>query len=132
MVKIVKQPTPIMQPRVMIRAWTYGYFPFKMGGSPWQPIAADVEADGPHDIGKGMQAYLVTAPSGKTYVAEAVSGAFVGPSLERVRKDVRAGGEDMMAEQLRRAAEVAPTARVISADELWRMLKEVKRENAAT
>ncbi len=108
-----------------IRVFTKAYRPFIMGGDCHAPIAAEVEALGPHDLGKGFQGYLVTSPSGKTHVAEATTGGFVGESLDAVRQDV-AGCDDvaMMQGQVAMAAEKAKSAELLPPDEFWSYFKE--------
>jgi len=106
-----------------MKVFTLGYFPFVMGGDVWQPICIDVEADGPHDIGNGYQGYVVTAPNGKTFVAEATSGAFVGPDLKTVKEDISLGEKKMMAKQVADAVEQSKKAKELTPDEFWGMLK---------
>jgi len=106
-----------------MKVFTLGYFPFVMGGDVWQPICIDVEVDGPHDIGNGYQGYVVTAPNGKTFVAEATSGAFVGPDLKTVKEDISLGEKKMMAKQVADAVEQSKKAKELTPDEFWGMLK---------
>jgi hypothetical protein len=107
-----------------MKVFTLGYFPFVMGGRTWQEICIEVEnADGPHDIGKGYQAYVITAPNGKTFVAEATSGAFVGPDLKTVRDDIKLGEQETMDKQVAQAVEQSKLAKTLTPEEFWRMLK---------
>jgi len=106
-----------------IKVFTLGYFPFIMGGNVWQEICIDVEADGPYDIGKGYKGYVVTAPNGKTFVAEATSGALVGPDIKTVKEDISIGEQKMMDKQVAQAVEQSKKAKTLSSDEFWKMLK---------
>ena len=106
-----------------MKVFTLEYVPFVMGGSVWQPMACEVEADGPHDIGHGFEGYIVTAPNGKTFIAEAISGAFVGPDLETVRNDIRIGEKETMQKQVYDALAMSEKARMAEPDEFWRKLK---------
>ena len=106
-----------------MKVFTIGYFPFLMGGYPYQPISCEVEADGPHSIGKGYKGYVVTAPNGKTFVAEATSGAFVGPDLKTVREDIKLGEKKTMAKQVADAVEQGKGAKELTPDKFWGMLK---------
>jgi len=106
-----------------LKVFTVGYFPFTMGGNVWRPICCEVEVDGPHDIGKGYKGYVVTAPNGKTFIAEATSGAFVGPDLKTVKEDITLGEKNVMVEQVAKAVEQSKGAKEITPDEFWGMLK---------
>jgi len=106
-----------------IKVFTLEYVPFVMGGNVWQPMATTVKADGPHDIGNGYKAYVVTAPNGKTFIAESTSGAFVGPDLETVKTDIQLGDPDIMKKQVKNAVVQSKQAREVDQDEFWRKLK---------
>ena len=110
------------------RVYALGYFPFSMGGSVWQPIACRVQARGPFPIGHGFRAYLVTSPAGVTHVAEAKSGAFVGSTLEQVRRDVSSGSYLVMIKQVAGAVAQSKTARELSPEEFWGTFRSEKRE----
>ena len=111
-----------------ITIWTFGYEPFTMGGDVWQPIKTDVEAESLHEIGRGYKGYLVKAPDGSTIVAESITGALVGPTIARVKKDIETGDPDLMKEQVAKAKEQVKRARTIDADEFWRKLKKDKKK----
>lgn len=85
------------------RIWIPGYRPFVMGGSVHYTLAADIECEGPHDIGKGLFAYTAASPSGRVFVVDSVSNGVVGDSLEGVRKDVAEGKLETMQKQQRDA-----------------------------
>jgi hypothetical protein len=70
------------------RIWVPGYRPFVMGGHVHYTLAADIECEGPFDMGKGIEAYTATSPTGKVLVVDSVSLGVIGPSLEEVRADV--------------------------------------------
>jgi len=106
-----------------VKVFTLGYFPFTMGGDVWQPICIEVEADGPHDLGDGYKGYVVTAPNGRTFIAEATSGAFVGPDLETVKTDIQLGDKEMMTKQVAAAVKQSKQAKDLTPEKFWSMLK---------
>ena len=102
--------------------WTWGYFPFSMGGSVHRPIKCAVSEDhlsGPCDIGQGYQAYIVTSPAHLTYVVEASTGALIGPTIEDVRHDIEYGNPEFMAQQMIESAKNLTKAQLLSFDEFW-------------
>lgn len=103
--------------------WTIGYFPFTMGGRVNRPIKCDVPVEGPFDIGAGYQAYVATSPSGKTFVAEGITGAIVGSTLESVRDDVRVAVVGVMEEQVEAARQQVSGARMLTPEKFWHMLR---------
>lgn len=119
--------------KTKILVWTVGHDPFVMGGAVNYVLKTKVEATGPHKLGKGYKGYLVTAPNGKTFVAEAETGAFVGPTLESVAKDIAAADKAVMEQQIADAkvffnddwhqrAEATP-------EEFWTKLKCLKGQH---
>lgn len=106
-----------------LKVWTAAYRPFMIGGDVRTPIATVLEVGEPVDIGKGMTAYVIVSPSGQTFIAESTTGAFVGNSLEAVRRDVIFAPPAVMREQLERAAIEANRATLHSVDDFWRMFK---------
>ncbi len=106
-----------------IKVYTLEYQPFIMGGNVWQPVATHVEASGPHSLGPNYKGFVITAPNGKTFVAEARSGAFVGPNLKTVRDDLRIGDPTLMKKQVDDALIQCEQARVVEPDEFWKLLK---------
>ena len=106
-----------------VKVYTLEYCPFVMGGEVWQPMATEVEADGPHDIGKGFEAYVVTAPNGKTFVAEKESGAFIGPDLKTVSGDIKIGELKSMKKQVEDAKLQMAKAKTVTNEYFWKKLK---------
>jgi hypothetical protein len=104
-------------PRITV--WVPGHRPFLMGGDVHALLKAEVEADGPHDLGKGYSGYVVTTPSGKTHVAEATTGALIGPSLRDVRADIRAGKPAVMKQQIAEARVQLSQAVTVPLAEFW-------------
>ena len=102
-----------------IKIYTMFYFPFVMGGNVWQPWACEVEADGPHDLGGGYQGYLVTSPGGHYVVAEATTGAMIGPNLEAVRKDIAEGDPEIMAKQMEQSKSDSTGVQMLEPEEFW-------------
>lgn len=88
-----------------MRIWTIGYFPWILGGDVKPNVMADVEVDGPHDLGKGYIGYRAASPSGKTYIAESETGAIIGGSLSMVRADIADADEEVMRKQIANAHE---------------------------
>ena len=105
--------------------WTWGRFPFIMGGPVRQAVKTNVEpTSGPHDLGQGYEGYLITTPTGNTRVAEATTGALVGNTLDDVRRDVANANPETMRDQVNAAAKHARSARTLTAAEFWRLMKE--------
>ena len=109
-----------------VRIWTWKYEPFQlggMGGAPCQrPVAVEVPATGPYDLGNGFHGYLVTGPSGQTVVAEAESGGIVGDSVQQVRADIAACKDPkMMREQVRESTGYGKMAELLTAEAFWRL-----------
>jgi len=100
--------------------WIHSYTPFIMGGDVHAPVATDVPATGPFDIGAGYQAYMVASPSGRTFVVEGITGAIIGSTIERVRKDVATADRDVMAAQIANAEKWAKRANVVKPAEFWK------------
>lgn len=107
-----------------IKVWTEAYRPFVMGGRVRYPVMAEVEATGPHALGKGYFGYLITAPDGSTLVAESETGALVGPTLEEVKADIKSATKQIMKEQIEHARERVKIAEQTSADNFWKMLRK--------
>ena len=103
--------------------FTLGYRPFIMGGSCWYPMGLETKVGKKHKLGKGYNGYLITAPNGKTFVAEATTGAFVGPSIEAVKKDIKEGDKKVMIQQVEDAKKMVPKIEVIESEEFWKRLK---------
>jgi hypothetical protein len=107
-----------------ITVFTRSYRPFIMGGNVNAPVSADVEASGPFDLGQGFSGYLVVAPNGKTFVAEAESGGFVGPTIAEVKADI-ASCDDiaMMRTQVKENTAYGKAAQKMPAYKFWALLK---------
>lgn len=105
------------------RVWTYGHRPFVMGGSVNYVLGCDVPADGPHALGDGYYGYLITAPNGQTFVAEAETGALVGPTLKAVRQDIKEADKAVIERQLETAREKKKEIEVKDAEFFWTAMK---------
>jgi hypothetical protein len=113
-----------MQAKIYTRLYT----PFMMGGKTIRYISCEWNVTGPHDIGKGFQAYIAIAPSGKPFIVEATTGAIIGDTLQGVREDVAAGTTDVMAKQVADSAINASESTLLSSNEFWsRMGQTIKR-----
>lgn len=104
--------------------WTRAYRPFIMGGDVNGPIATEVEVGEPFDLGHGIQAHLVVSPSGKTYVAEATTGAFVGNDIDQVKADVSSADPEIMKDQLDAAKRELKKVDHLSNENFWSMFRE--------
>lgn len=89
-------------------------------------MATLVEADGPHELGSGYNGFVITAPNGKTFIAEAESGAFIGPDLKTVKEDVSIGDSKIMKRQISDAKIQSANAMMIDPDKFWKLLKCMK------
>jgi hypothetical protein len=108
-----------------ITIWSIGYFPFTMGGKVHRPIKTEIEINDNQifDLGKGKKGYLIISPKGKTYVAESETGAFVGSTIEDVRKDILEGDKKVMNKQIKEAKEQVRMAEKFEPEEFWRFFK---------
>lgn len=102
-----------------ITIMTRAYRPFVMGGSVRYNVKTTVEGDGPHDIGRGYQGYVIKTPKGGTRVAEATTGALIAPSLKEVREDIKQGDPVIMEKQIKEAAQAAKNANMLTPEEFW-------------
>lgn len=108
-----------------MKVWTTYYRPFILGGNVNAPVHCILEpAAGPFDLGKGYKGYLVVAPSGKTYIVEAITGGIVGNTIEEVRDDVAVGDEEVIEKQIEDAFSLSKESFQVSPDVFWKMLKE--------
>lgn len=104
-----------------IKIWTFQEMNFR--GLPAKaPVCVHVDAEGPFEVGNGWSAYVVTAPNGRTFIAEALTGALVGDSLEEVRADMASADPIILAQQEAMARETGPKAFEIDLDEWWSKL----------
>jgi len=110
----------------IMRIWTEAYRPFIMGGDCNAPIVCAVPVDGPFDLGAGQQGFLAVSPSGRTFVAEGVTGAIVGSTIEGVRRDVEMADRTVMEEQIASAEKRVLQATPVSRDEFWRLLRAAR------
>lgn len=106
-----------------MRIWTTNYRPFIMGGDVNAPVMADVPVSGPFDVGKGFTAYLAVSPSGRTFVAESITGAIVGSTIKQVCADIIEGEKSVMDKQIKDAEKLVKRAYITEPDELWKRLK---------
>ncbi len=121
-------PAPVSKVQKII--WTYGYRPFVMGGKTNYIRGAEVECEGPYDLGGGYSGYTVVSPSGHGLVVEATSGAIVmndkttaEEALRLVRKDIKEGDPEMMKEQVAKAQEEMEGIERESEEDFWNALK---------
>lgn len=88
----------------------------------------DVPVTGPHDLGKGFSAYLLTSPSGRTFVAEAESGGIVSDTLENARADVAAEHPADIRNRIRHALAWRDQAQAMPADLFWQQLEQLPHD----
>jgi hypothetical protein len=104
--------------------WTLAHRPFIMGGNCNGPIGIEVAVGEQIPLGKGYFGYVVVSPkTGKTYVAEVETGAFVGNSVAAVRDDIASAADNVMQQQMVDARELRETADKVDADYFWRLLE---------
>jgi len=105
--------------------WTRGYRPFILGGDVHGPVGVEIAEPGEkHELGKGYDCYVITSPlTGKTYVAEAETGAIVGSLLVGVRDDVTAADSKVMKKQIEEAREQKKHVTVLEADKFWVLMR---------
>jgi glycine/D-amino acid oxidase-like deaminating enzyme len=119
-----KAPAKATEPKTTkITIWTYGHRPFVMGGAVDYPMGTEVEADGPHDLGKGYTGYLVTAPNGKTFVAESETGAIVGADLDFVRNDIKESDPEVVKKQIAHAREELKRLERVTPEQFWTAMR---------
>jgi hypothetical protein len=99
--------------------------PFVLGGNrTYRPHGCyATPTSGPHDLGCEFEGYVITAPDGVTYIAEASSGAFVGPNLDTVRADITEGGIDLMLQQVNKARRDREIAVDLTPEDFWRRMR---------
>jgi hypothetical protein len=108
--------------------WTEGYNPWIMGGDCHAPIGTSVAVGERFDLGGGYEGYLIANPTtGETFVAEAKTGAFVGPSLASVRKDIEAAAPAVMREQIKAAADRMLKMQILPSDDFWGRFRKQSR-----
>jgi len=97
---------------------------WSLGGTPQvKLIAAQLEVEGPYDLGKGYSGFIATSPGGETFVVERTTGGFVGGSLEEVRKDVKKAHAAVLKKQMAKQMEVAATATLYKPKTFWSYLE---------
>jgi hypothetical protein len=103
--------------------YTQRYRPFVFG-PPVDFIKCNVEVHlGSFDVGSGYRAYIVVAPNGKVFIAEAETGAFIGPSIEQVKEDIKIGDPEEMKKQIETARKQLKQAVRLEPEEFWKWLK---------
>lgn len=112
-----------------LTVWTRAYRPFLMGGNVHTPVATELEVDDPVDLGNGIQGHLLTSPGGTTIVAEASTGAFVGPDIETVKKNIADANEEVITRQLDAAKKLFETADHVTEEEFWQLYDKNKDDD---
>ena len=85
----------------------------------YRPVCCEVEAESLHELGDGYKGYLIKAPNGKTFVAEEETGALVGSTVARVKKDIKTGDKKLMKEQIETSREDSKRAEEVTTREWW-------------
>ena len=106
-----------------MKAWTYVYSPFRMGGDTWHPTGFEFESNERIELGKGFYGYVLKSPNGKTIVVEEKSGAIVGDSLERVKADIENGDIEIMKQQVKQACDV--NVKIIDEEDFWKIYDKI-------
>ena len=108
--------------------WTWGYFPFTMGGSVNRPIKTELPCAGPFDLGSGYVGY-VFENKGKWHVVEDISGGLVGfgktidEALAQVRADIAEGDPKTMAAQIMWAAKDLAKAEMLEPEKFLELFR---------
>lgn len=103
-----------------IRIYCKSYRPFILGGNVHAMLTTTVEAQGPFNLGKGFKGFVVTAPTGNTYVVEETSGGVVGDTINAVKKDIAAcSDKKIMMQQILDCARESKGATTVSREEFW-------------
>jgi hypothetical protein len=105
--------------------WSRFYSPFIMGGSCHYDGGIEVDPGLKYSLGNGFFGYLIENPVTKnTHVAEATSGAFVGPTLEAVRRDIETAQCDLegMKKQVADSVERAKKVQRMDPQEFWSLM----------
>jgi len=103
-----------------IKIWTEAYTPFIMGGDVNAPITTKVTVKGdPIDVGHGITVFEVVSPKGQTFIVETKTGAFVGSTIEQVKKDVSAADPKVIKDQLKQAVERFKKAKRLTPEQFW-------------
>lgn len=123
LMQIIKPPPELAR---VVKVWTMSYNPMAFGDL-HRPIATELLLNPPVDIGRGYRAYIVRSPSGKTFIADAISGAFVGTDLEQVRKDVATGDPALMKMQVEEASKECSQAQLVSNQAFWEQFAEERK-----
>lgn len=110
---------PLNKKEHTMLVWTEAYTPFIMGGDVNAPIATEVETGEPIHLDHGITVYLVPSPKGEIYIAESTTGAFVGTSLEEVKKDIATADPQEMQQQLAKAKERVKKATILDKEKFW-------------
>lgn len=106
-----------------ITIWTEAYRPFILGGDVHAPISTTVEVGDAIDVGKGMKAFVVVSPKGKIHIAESVTGAFVGESVDDVKADIAAADKKVMKSQIEHAKKRLARATALAPEEFWKSFR---------
>lgn len=117
-----KKPAPKLNDKHVIRVWTRTRIGsiWSLGGTPSiKLIAAELEVEGPYDLGKGYSGFIATSPKGETFIVERSTGGFVGGSLEEVRADVKKASREVLAKQMEEQLKVAATATLLKPKAFW-------------
>lgn len=108
--------------------WSAFYDPFIMGGSCHYDGGIKVDPGTKYELGRGFFGYLIQNPITKeTHVAEASTGAFVGSTIEAVRRDIRKGEIEVMRLQVAESAERAKKVRLMDPDDFWRRMARAEK-----
>lgn len=110
----------LTSPVQVLKVYTLSYRPFILGGDVNGPISTAAAVDsGPHKLGRGVSCYVVRKPNGGTVIAEATTGALIGPTLNQVIADVQSGDPQIMAKQMKQAMIDSKRATPVEPAEFW-------------
>lgn len=108
-----------------VKVWTWGYFPFTVGGEVNRPIFTNAVVPKDirlHDLGKGYFGYLIGCKNGFV-VVEKETGGIVGDNLESVRRDIAEGDPKVMKQQIAENKKHGERAGYVKPEKFWDMIK---------
>lgn len=99
--------------------WTIRPNPMRLGGRQGDLVGVEAGKGTVGVLGKGIVGRVFTTPWGKTLVTEAASGAIIGTSLARVKRDIKEGDLDLMRQQVAQAMRDSQLVVLIPEEEFW-------------
>lgn len=105
-----------------LRVWTHAYRPFIMGGNTNRPVATCVEVIEEKQTGK-ITLFSFKTPKGAIRVAEKLTGAIVGDSIESVEKDLLNSDPKLIEDQLQQAKLYSEQAETLDSEAFFSLYR---------